>query len=285
MATRLITAAVGIVLVLGLLFLGESYPVVITIAIALVTGLMCGELLTAKGLHKNLRVAIPCVLFGIAMPLLCSTDFVFIPLYLFVVILFVTAVLCHKSISAEDTLFAFGGSVLITLSMSSIAYVSCGEGGLAPLLFEKNIDVAFTAFWIVLTLAVPWFSDSGAYFAGVFLGKHKLCPSISPKKTVEGAVGGLVCGLLSSLLVGYVFSFIYPGVSINYLPLIIIGLINPIVSIFGDLTFSLIKRSCGIKDFGSIMPGHGGMLDRFDSIILCAPLVFLISQYFTVISY
>ncbi len=284
MVARLITAAVGIVLVIGLLFLGESMPVVITIAISLVTGLMCGELLTAKGLHKNLRISIPSILFGVAMPLLSSTDFVFIPLYLFTVILFITAVLCHEKISAEESMFAFGGSLLITLSMTSIAYVACGAKGLAPLYNVSDTDKAFTAFWIVLTLAIPWFADSGAYFAGMLFGKHKLCPTISPKKTIEGAVGGLVCGFLSSILVGFVFTNIYSGVSINYIPLIVIGLVNPIVSIFGDLTFSIIKRSCGIKDFGSIMPGHGGVLDRFDSIILCAPLVFIISQYFTVIS-
>lgn len=284
MVARLISAAVGIALVLSLLFLGESFPIVITIAISLVTGLMCGELLTAKGLHKNLRISIPSVLFGIAMPLLCSTDFVFIPLYLFTVILFFTSVLCHNKISADETLFAFGGSLLIALSMTSIAYVACTTNGLAPLHSTLSTDKTFTAFWIVLILAIPWCSDSGAYFAGMLFGKHKLCPTISPKKTVEGAVGGLVCGFLSSLLIGYIFTLIYQGASINYIPLIIIGLINPIVSIFGDLTFSIIKRACGIKDFGSIIPGHGGMLDRFDSIILCAPLVFIISQYFTVIS-
>lgn len=284
MVARLITAAVGIVLVIGLLLLGESAPIVITIAISLVTGLMCGELLTAKGLHKNLRISIPSVLFGISMPLLCSTDYVFIPLYLFTVILFITAVLCHEKISADEAMFAFGGSLLISLSMTSLSYVATGINGLAPLHSVGTTDKAFSSFWIVLTLAIPWFADSGAYFAGMLFGKHKLCPTISPKKTIEGAIGGLVCGFLSSLLVGYVFTLIYSGASINYIPLIIIGLVNPIISIFGDLTFSIIKRACGIKDFGSIMPGHGGMLDRFDSIILCAPLVFVISQYFTVIS-
>ena len=283
MVVRLITSAVGIIVCLVLLFLGETSPIYINVALALVTGLMCGELLSAKGLHKKLSVSIPAIIFGIAMPLLSTTDYVFIPLYLFTVILFITAVLSHKTMTADDLLFAFGGPVLITLSMTSIAYVSCGPNGLAPLFFEVD-ESTFSAFWIVLILAVPWLADSGAYFAGRFLGKHKLCPAISPKKTVEGAIGGLICGFLGSLLVGYIFTHIYDDVTINYIPLIIVGLINPVVSIFGDLAFSIIKRACGIKDYGSIMPGHGGMLDRFDSIILCAPLVFIISQYFTVIS-
>lgn len=271
MKTRLISAGVGIVLCLALLFLGESYPIVIQIAVSLVTGLMCGELLTAKGLHKNLKISVPCVLFGILMPLLCTTVAQFVPLYVFMLFIFITMVVCHEQLNINDVIFAFGGSILVTLSMTSLVLASCNKD-------------AYTAFFVVLTLAVPWLADSGAYFAGVFLGKHKLCPKISPKKTIEGAIGGLICGLLGSFLVAFVFTHIYNGVTINYIPIAIIGLLNPVISIFGDLTFSVIKRSCSVKDYGSIMPGHGGMLDRFDSIIFCAPLVFLLEQFFTIIS-
>lgn len=284
MAARLITSAVGIVLCIGLMFLGEVNPIVITIAISLVTGLMCGELLSAKKLHKKYIISIPSILLGISMPLLASTDFVFIPLYLFTVAIFVSAVLYHKDITADDMMFAFGGTLLVVLSMTAFAYTACGEAALYPLVSVKDSMKSYPSFWIVLTLAVPWMADSGAYFAGRFLGKHKLCEAISPKKTIEGAVGGLICGFLSSFLIGFIFTWIYKDVTINFIPLIIIGLINPVISIFGDLTFSIIKRSCNVKDYGSIMPGHGGMLDRFDSIILCAPLVFLVSQFATVIS-
>ena len=284
MAARLITSAVGIVLCIGLMFLGEVNPIVITIAISLVTGLMCGELLSAKKLHKKYIISIPSILLGISMPLLASTDFVFIPLYLFTVAIFVSAVLYHKDITADDMMFAFGGTLLVVLSMTAFAYTACGEAALYPLVSVKESMKSYPSFWIVLTLAVPWMADSGAYFAGRFLGKHKLCEAISPKKTIEGAVGGLICGFLSSFLIGFIFTWIYKDVTINFIPLIIIGLINPVISIFGDLTFSIIKRSCNVKDYGSIMPGHGGMLDRFDSIILCAPLVFLVSQFVTVIS-
>jgi phosphatidate cytidylyltransferase len=283
MAARLITSAVGIVLCIGLMFWGEVNPIVLTIAISLVTGLMCGELLSAKKLHKKLILSIPSVLLGISMPLLSSTDFVFVPLYLFTVLVFVSAVLYHKDITADDMMFAFGGTLLVTLSMTAFAYTVCGNAGLYPLVKVDNIK-SYPSFWIVLTLAVPWMADSGAYFVGRFLGKHKLCEAISPKKTIEGAVGGLISGFVASILIGFIFTWIYKDVTINFIPLIIIGLINPVISIFGDLTFSIIKRSCNVKDYGSIMPGHGGMLDRFDSIILCAPLVFLVSQFITVIS-
>ena len=102
MAARLITAGIGIVVCIGLMFLGEINPIVLTIAISLVTGLMCGELLTAKKLHKKLIISIPSVMLGILMPLLSSTDFVFIPLYLFTVAVFVSAVLYHEKITADD---------------------------------------------------------------------------------------------------------------------------------------------------------------------------------------
>ena len=269
MKVRLITSAVGIVVCVVLMLLGEVNSIVINIALALVTGLMCGELLSAKKLHKEYKISIPCIAFGMLMPLLCTTVLKFLPLYLFAITLFTIMIVFHNSVKVDDVLFAFGGTLLLTLSMTSLALVSCSGG--------------YPSFWIVLSLGVPWLSDSGAYFAGVYLGKRKLCPEISPKKTVEGAIGGLLSGFLGSILIGLVFLLIYGDVSINFIPLIIIGLINPIVSIIGDLTFSVIKRACGIKDYGSIMPGHGGMLDRFDSIILCAPLVFIVSQYFTVI--
>ncbi len=284
MAARLITSAVGIVLCIGLMFWGEVNPVVLTIAISLVTGLMCGELLSAKKLHKKLILSLPSILLGISMPLLSSTEFVFIPLYLFTVSVFVSAVLYHKDITADDMMFAFGGTLLVTLSMTAFAYTVCGESGLSPFVKSEEILNNYPSFWIVLTLAVPWMADSGAYFAGRFLGKHKLCETISPKKTIEGAVGGLISGFVASILIGFIFTGIYKDVTINFIPLIVIGLINPVISIFGDLTFSIIKRSCNVKDYGSIMPGHGGMLDRFDSIILCAPLVFLVSRFVTVIS-
>ena len=171
------------------------------------------------------------------MPLLSSTDYVFVPLYLFTVSIFVSAVIYHEKITADDMMFAYGGSLLITLSMTGFAYTICGEAGLYPLVKADEILKSYPSFWIVLTLAIPWMADSGAYFAGRFLGKHKLCEAISPKKTIEGAVGGLISGFVASILIGFIFTWIYKDVTINFVPLIIIGIINPVISIFGDLTF------------------------------------------------
>lgn len=270
MKERIISAIIGIILCVAVLLLGELNNIVIIIAVALVTGIMCGELLTAKGLHKILLISIPCVLFGILMPLLSTTVAKFLPLYLFMLSLFVIMIIFHEMLKIDDIMFAYGGTLLIALPMTSLVLLSCGNG--------------FPSFYIVLALGVPWLSDSGAYFTGVFMGKTKLCPKISPKKTVEGAIGGLISGCVGSVLIALVFSLIYADASINYLPVIIVGFLNPVISIFGDLTFSVIKRAYGIKDYGSIMPGHGGALDRFDSIVFCAPLVFVVSQFFTFIS-
>ena len=134
-------------------------------------------------------------------------------------------------------------------------------------------------------MANPWLADAGAYFGGSRFGKKKLCPKISPKKTVEGAVSGFIIGTVLSLLVGIIFEafFFKNGETVNYIYLLIFSLLGAVVSIVGDLSFSLIKRSCGVKDYGSLMPGHGGMLDRFDSVIFTAPILMILNMYLPII--
>ena len=123
-------------------------------------------------------------------------------------------------------------------------------------------------------------ADAGGFFIGASFGKHKLCPNVSPKKTVEGAVGGLIFCVLTAVVLGLLFAFVIaPEYKFNFVALIILGVVDAVVSIFGDLSFSLIKRSVGIKDYSSVFPGHGGMLDRFDSIIFTAPVMLAINQF------
>ncbi|MDE6594779.1 MAG: phosphatidate cytidylyltransferase, partial [Oscillospiraceae bacterium] len=143
--------------------------------------------------------------------------------------------------------------------------------------------------YIVLCLAGAWLGDSGAYFVGTFWKfweKHKLCPEISPKKTWEGAVGGvLTVGLVFALYAfGYRIVQGYRGYSfeVNYLYLVIMGLVCGVLGIIGDLSASLIKRQYGIKDFGNIMPGHGGLMDRFDSVLFVAPFMMFVLSHFTI---
>ena len=124
-----------------------------------------------------------------------------------------------------------------------------------------------------------WMTDTGAYFIGVLFGKHKLIPKVSPKKTIEGAFGGVLGCIAGFALYGFIIQSIYK-VNVNYVAIVILAAAISVVSQFGDLVASYIKRERNIKDFGFIFPGHGGVLDRFDSIIAVAPTIYFIT-YFT----
>lgn len=128
-----------------------------------------------------------------------------------------------------------------------------------------------------------WMTDTGAYFVGVLFGKHKLIPKVSPKKTVEGAFGGILGCVVGFVLYGFIIQVV-SQVQVNYVAITILAIIISVVSQFGDLVASYIKREREIKDFGFIFPGHGGVLDRFDSIIAVAPTIYFIT-YFTANSF
>lgn len=135
-----------------------------------------------------------------------------------------------------------------------------------------NRDQGHVLVWLVFVIA--WLGDTLAYFIGISLGRHKLCPSISPKKSVEGAVGGLLGSVAGSFAFGY-FAWNLYGMDLGMVNLAVIGLIGGVSAQLGDLTASIIKRYAGVKDFGSIMPGHGGILDRFDSVLFTIPIVYI----------
>ena len=122
-------------------------------------------------------------------------------------------------------------------------------------------------FYLLMLLNFSSICDTGAYFVGSTLGKHKLCPEISPKKTVEGAVGGIISSVLVTLILCFAFSL-----KTKLIPALILTVPFCILGMVGDLFASAIKRTAGIKDYGTLIPGHGGILDRFDSIIMIAPL-------------
>ena len=144
---------------------------------------------------------------------------------------------------------------------------------------------------IMLVIAVPVMTDTMAYFTGMALGKRKLCLQISPKKTVAGAVGGVIGGIIGALIVFFLFDFssamsVFPNAgSMELIPgnlygslglYIALGIVGGVLSELGDLAASWIKRKAGIKDFGKIFPGHGGIMDRLDSILFMLPLVYLV---------
>lgn len=263
---RLLTAVVGIALLVGILIAGEFWNPVIGIIVGAASAFMTGEYLHAKNLLKNFWLATPCLLFAFLLPILISSQFIFLLLTLYMIFSFSVLIINHKVLSYIDLAYAAFGTMLISFGMSSLSFICSTGGGVA--------------FYFCTTFTLPWMADAGGFFIGATMGKHKLCPNISPKKTVEGALGGVVFCLISALIIGVLFQFvIMPDVKINFLALTLLGIIDAPVSILGDLSFSLIKRSLNIKDYGSIFPGHGGMLDRFDSIIFTAPILVLVNHF------
>ena len=151
--------------------------------------------------------------------------------------------------------------------------------GLAALVELRRMDHGR---WLVLLAVLLTFvTDAGAYFVGVFLGRHKGITRVSPNKSAEGYVGGFVTGVLFAILYGLAAGKI-AGDSVNLLSLALCGLFGTLATEVGDLAFSFIKRQYGVKDYGRLLPGHGGILDRFDSMIFCGPMVLFIVQFLPV---
>lgn len=157
----------------------------------------------------------------------------------------------------EKCAVCFVGGVLLPLLLGAIVRLHAMEQG---------------RFYILIPFVLAFLSDTGAYFAGLKFGKHKLAPVISPKKTVEGVVGGVVGAIVGMLVYCLVLNLAFQF-QVNYLYAVLYGIVGSAAGVFGDLCFSVIKRQTGIKDYGNLFPGHGGILDRFDSTMVVAPLV------------
>lgn len=157
----------------------------------------------------------------------------------------------------------------VAITVFSLAYIPFMFSFLKLILMMENGRILI---WFVFMGAFA--SDTFAYFIGSKFGKNKLCPDISPKKTVEGSIGGIVGVMLSYIVLTYIANT-YFMMNINILYIMVAGITAGIAGQFGDLAASAIKRYCGIKDFGNLMPGHGGILDRFDSILFVAPVIYI----------
>lgn len=158
----------------------------------------------------------------------------------------------------------------IAITFFSIFYVAISIDFIVLTInsFEKGTIYVWTIF------IVAFLTDTFAYFTGYLFGKHKLIPKVSPKKTIEGSIGGVVGSTVGCIVFGYLFN-------LDMTAMIIIGSIGSVIAQFGDLFASSIKRYVGIKDYGKLIPGHGGVLDRFDSVILVAPFVYYAIILFT----
>ena len=143
-------------------------------------------------------------------------------------------------------------------------------------------------YFILLILCFAWGGDTCAYFAGRAFGKHKLAPVVSPNKTVEGAIGGVIGSVVIGLLATIIYSALsgrFASLTVavtarHYIIIAAMGAVASVLGILGDLFASAVKRQVGIKDYGTIFPGHGGILDRFDSVMFIAPLVSIVVRYF-----
>lgn len=161
----------------------------------------------------------------------------------------------------------------VSLVLFAIIYVSI-MFSFIYLIREKN---EFGKYYVWLIFISSWGSDTFAYCTGILFGKHKLSPILSPKKTIEGAIGGIIgAAILSAIYTFIIFNKVLQNDSYSYIKIVVATSISAIISMLGDLTASAIKRDYGVKDYGDLIPGHGGILDRFDSVIFAAPALFFL---------
>jgi phosphatidate cytidylyltransferase len=279
MRIRLVSAAFGIIFAIAVLYF--YYSVVLNIVIALIILWAIYEVLITTKYIQDKTLFLICSVFSVTVPFFRFSYFKLVSIicYLFIFILFVYLLKRHKIIRLEVIGTCFMLSLLLSFSFSCIIFTR-------DIFLNSTInDIAL--FYVCLILIGAWFTDAGAYFVGRFFGKQKLAPEISPKKTIEGAIGGFVVtilGFIGAALIFKAYNNSYNHeIEINYLILIVSSILCSGAAIVGDLSASLIKRECHIKDFGNIMPGHGGVLDRFDSIMFVAPLMLILLQLFPIV--
>lgn len=276
MKKRIITGVIASAFVLILLFLRDT--VVFNIAMSAVIVIAMFESLCATKIVTNRPLLVVCMLYSATVPFFQLIKFY--PAGVAISSLFMLAMLIitlsqHEKLDLRQVTYAFSASLLIPFAFSSLLYLN------AISRYSVHYNATDSLFLVLFAMLGAWICDTGAYFTGTFFGKHKLAPKISPKKTVEGAIGGVLSVVIVDICVGLVwqFGFIKDAGHVNFALLILLAVLTSVCGMVGDLTFSCIKRAVGIKDFGNLMPGHGGLLDRTDSLILTAPCTLLFVQF------
>lgn len=258
MLKRVITGACLVALLVPLILF--SGTVALPIVIAIISVVSAYEMAKCMGYSKKPYIAIPVYVAALALPFMmryiasfvtvAMIAFIFAIVYL--LYLFVFIITSHGKLTFSEVITFFATELYIISALNSIIYIR-----------DFNDSGKYI---IILIFIGAWITDTFAYFTGVLIGKHKLIEDVSPKKTIEGSIGGMffctVFYVLFGIIVGHFFSM-----NTNLVLLAVSGLLMSVVSQIGDLIMSVIKRHYGIKDYGRIFPGHGGMLDRFDSII------------------
>lgn len=274
MKTRIITGVVAAALVLPFLIFSDTVMMLILAVLLTVLGL--GEMLHCIGVLRYLTVSIPTLAFGVTMAVttrMIALDqwilLYFILTFFLAVWLMMVSTFSHGKIEITNIGMTIMTTFYITIGFSSLVLLRDRKHGL---------------FLFLIPLLAAWGSDIFAYFSGRLFGRHKLIPDVSPNKTVEGAIGGVVCGTL--LLIAYAAIVGHlTAAQPDYIAVSIAGVLMTVISQCGDLIASLIKRHYAVKDYGRILPGHGGIMDRFDSVIAVSSLLFIlytISPFFTI---
>lgn len=258
MKTRIISGIVMGVIVAAVLVVGYLWaPVVITLAVAALAAGAVYELLhNAAGIKSKAVIIGACVYAALAIVGGAFLHFegVVTATVLYCVYAVVMVLVNHKEFD---------------LGKISVVYALPVPFAVAFYFLQCIINAHDGIYYLLLLFNFACICDMGAYFVGVTMGKHKLCPEISPKKTVEGAIGGIVSSVIITLVISLLFKKFSIAVLILTIPLCVLGMI-------GDLFASAIKRSVGLKDYSNLIPGHGGIMDRLDSIIMIAPTMFVL---------
>ncbi|MGL5972807.1 MAG: phosphatidate cytidylyltransferase [Oscillospiraceae bacterium] len=267
MKTRVVTSLLGtVVLVVALLLYKTFYfnVVLSLIAIIAISELFNSLFKQKKFIFLFLNYTIP--LYFIILPNTYRYDFLFYYLFLLSLMNVILLLKYHESVEINQMMLFILASILISVVLNLLVVV-------------RDIDNDLGVLFLLLSLCSAWISDIGAYFSGYFFGKRKLSPKISPEKTVEGAVGGVFLSVLVSFLATVITNYIF-NLQISVVFTLTVSLCASIIGIIGDLMASIIKRQNNIKDFGDVMPGHGGIIDRFDSVFFTLPTVYVMFKIF-----
>ncbi len=279
MLKRIITAVVAIAIFLPILYFSNTMIFAVTLSLLALIG--CSEMLKCIGVLKRLTLSLPMLAYTTAFPLLpfwLETQTVE---HIFVVATIVLLLYLYALLTFSKGKWTPGEVATPTMS---VLYITLAFAALSLLRYDTTAG----QYVYLICMIGAWVTDTFAYFCGYLFGKHKLIPDVSPKKTVEGSIGGTLFCAAALPLYGWIVSLITKGqIMPNYLWLVISGFLIALVSQLGDLLMSAIKRTYGIKDYGKLFPGHGGVLDRFDSVLAVALVLFAIcalgGELFTVV--
>ncbi|PKN53858.1 MAG: phosphatidate cytidylyltransferase [Deltaproteobacteria bacterium HGW-Deltaproteobacteria-14] len=253
MLTRIITGLVLAPLVVWLLLAGQPWMVA---ALLVVAAALCVNELVAMVLPGQLVERVVGVALAVAVMILAWRYPGDLRLVAVLAVLVPALAVLARPRPIETA------ALRVAILWGSLVYI------VVPFSFGLRIAVLPERMVIILLLAVVWAGDTGAYFVGRAIGRHKLYPLVSPKKTIEGAVGGLAASVGVAVLIAELW---LPQLGAPHA--VVIGLLGGTAAQLGDLAESLVKRACGVKDSGRLLPGHGGMLDRVDGVIFAFPVV------------